>query len=258
MADSLARRETLLGEIETVLRQDERVVAAWLTGSYGRKSPDNFSDIDISVVVAESFAEKLCYRPWQVAGQTTQERFEFVSQFGQPGIIHENHKNAPPAGCFMVVIYADSLQEVDWILLPQAEAERPFPSQLLFDKVGIPAASPRQKDADIDLADKLTEVIAFFWMMAFVSGKFIGRGQALAFNVHISEMEKILIYVAQLIGAERPSLLSSLYITLAEQKTAVWQLCQQMQALVSEIRGAGAEFPENAIDTVAARLALVK
>ncbi|MBK8902190.1 MAG: nucleotidyltransferase domain-containing protein [Anaerolineaceae bacterium] len=258
MEDSLAVREALLARIEVALHQDARIVAAWLTGSYGRKSTDPFSDIDISVVVAEPFAARLCDRPWQVAGQTTLERLEFVSQFGQPGIIHENHNNAPRVGSFTVVIYADSLQEVDWIFLPQGAAERPFHSQLLFDKVDIPVSLPPSKDADVDLAEKLTEVVAFFWMMAFVSGKFIGRKQSLAINEQVNELVKILDYVAKLVGAERPSLPLPLFVDEESQKTAVRQLCQEMQRLAGAVQEAGARFPEHAIDTVKARLTLLK
>lgn len=46
-------RERLLAEITEYLRNDERFVAAWLAGSYGRGEQTWQSDLDIHVVVAE-------------------------------------------------------------------------------------------------------------------------------------------------------------------------------------------------------------
>jgi predicted nucleotidyltransferase len=83
-------REALLAKIVTELSNDERFVAAWLTGSYGRNNEDKVSDLDLRLVVAEPYSELLCRRQEQVSHRTTQERFELFSRFGSPVLIHEN------------------------------------------------------------------------------------------------------------------------------------------------------------------------
>ncbi len=52
-------REALLADIGTALKNDERFVAAWLAGSYGRGEQGMFSDLDLHVVVADAYSERL-------------------------------------------------------------------------------------------------------------------------------------------------------------------------------------------------------
>ena len=67
-------RESLLAQVIESLSADDRFFAAWLTGSYGRGEADEVSDLDLTLVVADSVAETLCARPWQSAARTTDER----------------------------------------------------------------------------------------------------------------------------------------------------------------------------------------
>src|SRR5688572_20238766 len=121
-------REVLLTSIVTELSSDERCVAVWLAGSYARNDADEVSDLDIRVVIAEPYSETLCERREQVSHTTTSERLAFFSRFGQPALIHENNNNAPEGGTFTFVLYSDSALMVDWTLMLQRNAERPFQS----------------------------------------------------------------------------------------------------------------------------------
>ena len=47
------QREELLHKIIETLSIDERFIAAWLTGSYARQEQDAFSDIDLTLLVAD-------------------------------------------------------------------------------------------------------------------------------------------------------------------------------------------------------------
>jgi predicted nucleotidyltransferase len=47
-------RERLLGRIAEALRQDERVVAAWLSGSFGRGEEDEWADLDVHVAIDDA------------------------------------------------------------------------------------------------------------------------------------------------------------------------------------------------------------
>src|ERR1044071_2193471 len=93
-------RDELLTRIVTDLSSDERFVAAWLTGSYGRNESDDISDLDIRIVVSQPHSKTLCARQDQVSPETTRERFELFRRFGKPALIHENNDNAPENGTF--------------------------------------------------------------------------------------------------------------------------------------------------------------
>src|SRR5690349_10340969 len=101
-------RLTLLSDIIAGLSSDERFIAAWLTGSFGRDAADALSDLDLNVVVARQFVDVLCARPHEVGAGTTKERLALISRFGKPAVIHENHHNAPRGGTFTYVLYTES------------------------------------------------------------------------------------------------------------------------------------------------------
>ena len=64
---------------------------------------------------------------------------------------------------------------MDWILIPQSKATRPLPSQLLFDKTGIPTA-PAPEPEELEQSKKsVAEIWAFFWMMTAITIKNIHR-----------------------------------------------------------------------------------
>lgn len=250
-------RTQRLRAITQKLEADDRIVAAWLTGSLGHGAGDAMSDLDLNIVISPEATPTLCAQPWRTAGKTTPARESFIRQFGTPTIIYDVHDNAPPHGCFTLVFYAEDHQEVDWIWLPQEHARRPFDALLLFEKQPIPILSPPTEMVSLN-RNEVTDSVAYFWLMAAAGIKFIVRQQPWRANEQIQVMNSVLHSVKMMLaGEKRPSIPLPLYNTPGEQKTAVWQLCQQMQALMGEIRGAGADFPEKAIDTVAARLALV-
>ncbi|HZJ23446.1 MAG TPA: aminoglycoside 6-adenylyltransferase, partial [Anaerolineales bacterium] len=167
-------RDALLAKIITELSNDERFVAAWLAGSYGRNDADEVSDLDLRLVVAEPYSEVLCRRHEQVSHRTTRERFELFSRFGNPALIHENNNNAPEGGTFTFVLYEGSAVMIDWILMPLSRAKRMHPSRLLFDKVSIPLSPPEPEDKE-QSRKFVAEQWAFIWMMTAITIKYIIR-----------------------------------------------------------------------------------
>lgn len=53
-------QQRLIERAQTVLSQDDRVVGIWLIGSYGRGTSDQFSDVDLLVVVDPEEVEDFC------------------------------------------------------------------------------------------------------------------------------------------------------------------------------------------------------
>lgn len=92
-------RDALLSKIVATLSNDERFVAAWLTGSYSRNEADDVSDLDLTLVISDSHSETLCEKVEQVSAQTSPGRFNLFSHFGTPAIIHENNYNKWKVAC---------------------------------------------------------------------------------------------------------------------------------------------------------------
>jgi hypothetical protein len=136
------QREKLLGQIVETMSKDERCVAAWHTGSVAGHEQDALSDLDLTIVLADPHCGVLCARPWQVSAQTTKDRYELFSLFGQPAILHENNNNAPEGGTFTFVMYAKSAIMIDWILRPQSTAQRHRKVSCCGIKAGFRLACP--------------------------------------------------------------------------------------------------------------------
>lgn len=186
------KRNTLLSEINMSLSKDERFAAGWLTGSLARNDADFLSDIDISLVVLKEHSETLCKRLEQASGNTAPERFLLFSQFGKPALIHENNNNAPEGGTFTFTLYSTSALAVDWVLIPQEKAVRPFQSRLLFDKVEIPILPPPEPENVEQSKKAVAEMWAFFWMMTTVTIKYIHRGDGVFANQWIENLHGII------------------------------------------------------------------
>jgi predicted nucleotidyltransferase len=247
-------REALLAKIVQTLSSDDRFLAAWLTGSYARNEADAVSDIDLSVVVSKDHSQILCARHEQTSAQTSQERLELFSRFGQPAAIHENNNNAPEGGTFTFVLYHPSALVVDWTLIPYKQARRPFQSYILFDKVDLPVSPPLQPE-DLDLRIKLaSERIAFFWMMAAVTAKYIFRQDDVFVNYWLEELHKIVREVERLVGGQakhhRRVSINSFIPTWEGQVQALYRHCDRMLNLMPKVADLGGYVPANPMPTI--------
>ena len=120
-------RDTLLARIHTTLAADSHVVAAWLGGSVGRGEADAFSDLDVTVVVDDARAATLCGvdQARMTRAGAPAARWAFVTRFGRPAVVHENHFNVPPGSAFTIAIDAESAQQVDQFFYPDESYQRP-------------------------------------------------------------------------------------------------------------------------------------
>jgi predicted nucleotidyltransferase len=169
-------RQHLLERIIALLENDERVVAAWLGGSLGRKAADDLSDLDLWVVVADQYCQTICTdRQNYVAAVQTETT--------KPILKLESPFNAPPGGAYLLVFYAGIAgpQHVDWYWQPQSKAHLSRQTLLLFDKVGLPtidSSSPFANLEQLSLAECIEQVTtrtSFFWAMLNITAKKIAR-----------------------------------------------------------------------------------
>ena len=243
-------RAALLAKLAAELSNDERFVAAWLTGSYGRNDADEVSDLDLRLVVAEPYNEVLCRRHEQVSRRTTRERFELFSRFGNPALIHENNNNAPEGGTFTFVLYAGSAVMIDWILIPLSRAKRMHPSRLLFDKVSIPVSPPEPEDK-AQSRKFVAEQWAFFWMMTAITIKYIIRRDLVFVQNWLEQLHALIREIERRIegvsweDAYTRGSISQFQPTREKQIESLRQLINRMQDLKPKIT----EFVESETDT---------
>jgi predicted nucleotidyltransferase len=157
-------RDDLLTRITTILDADPRVVAAWLSGSFGRGVADAWSDFDLHVaIVDESYESFLTDRP-------ALDRKVAAPLLIQP----EKPSNAMPGSSFQLVIYPGPV-EVDWNIGPLRQAMRVPETTLLFERQPVPVEVPPPPSADERRAMAQDRLI-FFWAMAPIAIKYAGRG----------------------------------------------------------------------------------
>ena len=253
-------RDALLEQIASELSHDERFVAAWLTGSYGRNDADEVSDVDLRLVVAPAYSASLCARQEQVSPRTTSERLALFSRFGKPALIHENNNNAPEGGTFTFVLYAGSALMVDWTLIPQNQAERPFQTLLLFEKQAIPLATAPEPEEPGRAKKIVAEQWAFFWMMAAVTVKYIVRGDVVFVTEWLEQLHRMVQEIERHLRREpwtysRGSL-SRLQSTPEKQVESIRSLCQRMQALASQVEQFTGRAPVAPLGEIETLLAL--
>jgi predicted nucleotidyltransferase len=250
-------RDRLLAQIIETLSGDERFTAGWLTGSYSRDDEDSLSDIDLSLVIADEYSEKLCHRLAQVSAETSPERHALFSQFGKPALIHENNNNAPEGGTFTFVLYADSALMVDWVLIQQSKASRPPSSRLLFDKAGI-SISPPPEPEDLEQSKKsVAKNWAFFWMMTAVTIKYAIRGDGVFVTEWTERLHNLVYEIERRLNREpwiyKRGSRTTFQPTREKQIESIRELCNQMLGLkpkVSAFIGSEPITPTSEIQTL--------
>lgn len=253
------RRDTFLSELTSALSADERFVAGWLTGSLGRNEADSVSDIDLSLVVSDSFGASLCERLDQVNAKTSPERHALFSQFGKPALIHENNNNAPEGGTMTFVLYKDSAIMVDWVLIPQSKATRPSQSKLLFEKVSILVSSPLESEGLEESKELVAENWAFFWMMIAITIKYAIREDRVFVAQWLEHLHGMKREIERRLNREpwkhHWGSISQLQLSREKQIESLQDLCKQMLELklkVSEFTGSEPLTPQLEIQSLLA------
>lgn len=254
-------RDSLLSKIVQILSNDERFVAAWLTGSLSRNDADAVSDIDLTLVVSESYSENLCKRVEQISQQTTNERLELFSQFGTPAVIHENNNNAPEGGTFTFTLYAKSHLMVDWVLIPQSKALRPSQAYLLFEKLNVPVVAPLAELESLEQRIKqASERVAFFWMMMAITTKYLIRQDGVFVTQWLEILNEMLQDVEYLIAGKtweyKRGSRSVFEPTSEGQKQAIYKLGERMENTLPELIKMGGQVSPSPMPEIKALLDL--
>lgn len=175
----MAERNKLLHQLVSALEQDPRVIACWLGGSLGRANADEWSDIDIEIVVSD--ADILSIRA---------DPTDFVARFLSPTLVIEAPDNAPSDGAYLLTLIEGSLgpQQVDWYWHAATGASRPINSQLMFERAKIPVITNMVHFEAKEFRKLLAPLIRESLLMALISGKHIRRGNGWSTIRHLEHL----------------------------------------------------------------------
>ncbi len=249
--------ETLLQQAQTMLLADQRIVAAWLFGSVGRRTSDAFSDLDVWVVVKDDYIETI-----------SAERQSYAAQLDRPVLLLESPGNAPAGGAYLMALYPGQagVHQVDWYWQRQSDASLPRHAVLLFDREGIPRDT-RQEQLDPagtpapltrqERAKQATQLSAFFWAMSNIAVKSILRHQAWTAVSHLEGLQVLVNGMKRLVGLStvqegqeewRTTLLPPVHRT--EQMAMLREIAHEMEQLTGAIELIGGQVPSRAIPYV--------
>jgi predicted nucleotidyltransferase len=250
-------QETLLQHALRVLQADQRIIAAWLFGSVGRRTSDVFSDLDLWVIVKDEYIEMMSV-----------ERQSVAAQLDRPVLLLESPGNAPAGGAYLMALYPGQTgaHQVDWYWQRQADASLPRHALMLFDRVGIsqdtrleqldPAGIPPPFTQQ-ELAEQATQLSTYFWAMSNIAVKSVLRHQAWAAVSHLEGLRELVDRIKRLVGLSaiqegqeewRTTLLPPVHRT--EQITMLREIAQEMEHLTSAIGMVGGQIPSRAIPYV--------
>jgi predicted nucleotidyltransferase len=163
LSEYAAGRNEVLSRITSALEMDDRVVAAWLSGSFGRGEDDEWSDLDLHVAVADDHLQAVL-----------NERSRLYSTAGVPLLIQEEmESDSQPGARFQLVMYAGPV-EVDWNIGPESQAVRPLNFKMLVQRADVPVFRTVALPPDARRA-RAQHWITFFWAMLPIGIKLCGR-----------------------------------------------------------------------------------
>lgn len=186
-----ANRDRLLRDIRQHLMSNDDFVAAWLFGSYARKTPELYSDIDLAVVISKNCGSPSYTNPGDSRAQPTPERHAFFKKFGVPAAVFEKPRNAPPESFFSFVLYEGSALIVDWIFVPEKQARLTPGVEVLFNRANIPSGPLRNDDLYPPIT-RPEDMIARFWMLAANTPRFIYRREIAVVEKRLHTLRELL------------------------------------------------------------------
>ena len=162
----LRERQELLDRATRLLKADERIAAAWLIGSLGRGDPDDWSDIDLWIVVSDNSIEAV-----------TAARDEFAANLGIAVLFEDAPHNAPLGGAFLTAMYCGTggAHMVDMYWQPLALATRPPDTLLLFERVSIPMVEGQPVPHEHERMERAVQAAGYFLVMSAIVAKSIAR-----------------------------------------------------------------------------------
>ena len=149
----------LIETIHRVLEADARVQAAWLSGSFGRGAADDFSDVDVLVLVDE---------PWQAAASAYASD---ISAIADPALVN------PLFGGAILNVVTTDWQRFDLTFVAAEGLGRYDPAALrpLFNRTGAappgrPSPPPYRPQPE-KIGGMIREFLRVYGLLAVIAGR---------------------------------------------------------------------------------------
>ena len=177
--------QVVTGHFVAACQTDERIVAAFLGGSYVTGAADAYSDLDLYLITTDAAYEDF------VAGKEA-----FIRQLGQPLFLEDF---GTPYACFF--IFADETEGELWIgRESHFQHIHSGAHLLLLDKQGILTGIdfPKQEVDQAGQVETLCQQITYFWHEAFNFIKAMGREQLWFAHGQLEALRRICLNLARL------------------------------------------------------------
>ena len=176
---------TVVDRFIAACRADDRIVAAFLGGSYARDAADAYSDVDLYVITTDEDFNSLC-----------DQRRAFVQLLGEPVFV-EDFDN--PSIVFYIL--ADGTEgELGLGCESRFSEVHQGPYKVLLDKKGILAGAVFADQAPglAEQTEKLRRLIYWFWhdLSHFITA--LGRGQLWLAQCQLEELRRFCVNLARL------------------------------------------------------------
>jgi predicted nucleotidyltransferase len=159
-----AKHQSFLDRLVAACQDDDRVVAAFIGGSYAKATADAYSDLDLSLITTDAAYEAFFA-----------DRATFLRQLGEPVFLEEF--NLPNRTFF---IFTDDTEGELWFGSPNnLDHIHSGPYRILLDKQRVLAETvfPEREPARAEQLETLRRQVVWFWhdLSHFITA--IGRGQ---------------------------------------------------------------------------------
>lgn len=240
-----------------MLQQEERVVAAWLCGSFGTGKADDLSDLDVSVVVTDEHIDDFAT-----------ERRAFAGRLGKPLLFVEGPQNAPAEGGYYLMMLYDGQtgpQQVDWYWHAQSRTTIPAGTLVLFDRAGLPRSQVppawgytnnkpealRQLEAAMTeqekRADEGRNIVSLFFAMLLIAGKYVARRPSTSDVPFSGFLRNLLRNTRRYVDPSRPDEPDAdddtPFASPGDKLDRLRDLGREMETLLPQVAQAGAEVP---------------
>jgi len=243
-----AEAAVLLRRITEGLESDERILAAWLVGSFGR-GDDPWGSAWVQVVAADEQIETFILA-----------RRENAARPAEPLLVVEAPQNAPPGGAYLMALYDGEAgpYEVDWYWQAQSGARVPADAHILFDRIGLPSSGlpngfnhsetpPALRAAQEAMspaerrADEGRNTVSLFWAMLLISASHVARGPAGEDVPFLPMLQNLLQDTRQFVGLSREP--APVQTIPGAHLAALREIGAQMEALMPQAAERGADVP---------------
>ena len=179
------RRQAVIDRFVNACQADDRIVAAFLGGSYAREAADAYSDLDLYVITTDEEFDDFCVR-----------RAAFVELLGEPIFVEDF--DIPD---MLFYIFADGTEgELGIGRESRFDQIHSGPYTVLLDKKGVltGAAFPGHGTDPLEQTEKLRRLIYWFWhdLSHFITA--LGRGQLWWAQGQLEELRRYCINLARL------------------------------------------------------------